>query len=90
MANASGLETFGKVIGGAVLAVGGIFLLVILGTLFGALAGWIVGLVFGDTILLIAAKLGIDGIAMWQFGAFLGFVGGFLKTKVTAEVKAKS
>jgi hypothetical protein len=84
------MDTFIKFMGGAVLTIGGIFFLVTLGTLIGAIAGWVVGLFFGNTILLIAAKLGIDGITMWQFGAFLGFVGGFLKTKVTAEVKAKS
>lgn len=71
------------------MTIGGIFFFVILGTLFGGLAGWLVGLVFGDTILGIAAQLGIKGVSMFQFGAFMGFVGGFLKTKVTAEVKQK-
>ena len=60
-----------------------IFFFVILGTLLGAVAGWIVGLVFGETILAILAQIGIHGITMFQFGAFMGFVGGFLKTKVT-------
>ena len=66
---------------------GGIFLFVIFGTLLGAVAGWIVGLVFSDTILGVLAQLGVKGITMWQFGAFMGFVGGFLKTKVSATVK---
>lgn len=83
------METATKVLGGIVLTAGGIFLLVLLGTLFGALAGMVVGLFFGDTILGIVGQLGIHNIAMWQFGAFMGFVGGFLKTKVTATV-AKS
>jgi hypothetical protein len=74
-------------VGAAFLAIGSIFLLVTLGTLIGALAGWIVGLFFGDTILGILNQLGVKGISMWQFGAFMGFTGGFLKTKVTAEVK---
>lgn len=74
-----------------VLAIGaiGIFCFVILGTLLGAVAGWAVGLFFGGTILGILSQLGITGISMWQFGAFMGFVGGFLKTKVSAEVKSK-
>lgn len=72
------------------MAIGGVFVFVILGTLFGAVAGWIVGLFFGDTILGILAQLGVRNITMFQLGAFLGFVGGFLKTKVTAEVKEAS
>lgn len=74
--------------GGTFVTLAGICVFVVLGTLFGALSGWIVGLFFGDTILGIAGQLGIRNIAMWQLGAFLGFVGGFLKTKTTAEVKA--
>lgn len=76
------MENFIKIAGSAALAIGGIFLLVILSTFFGALAGWTVGLVFGDTILGILSQMGIKNISMWQFGAFMGFVGGFLKTKV--------
>jgi hypothetical protein len=74
--------------GGIALTIGGIFLMVIFGTLVGGMAGWVVGLVFGDTILSIAGQLGIKSVTMFQLGAFLGFVGGFLKTKVSAEVKA--
>lgn len=81
------MDSFTKFLGGVVLGVGGIFLLVIFGTLFGALAGWVVGLFFGDTILGILSQLGLKNISMWQFGAFMGFVGGFLKTKVTVEEK---
>ena len=60
----------------------GLFFFVILGTFMGAFAGWIVGLVFSDSILGILDKFGVHGVTMWQFGAFMGFVGGFLKTKV--------
>lgn len=84
------MDTFIKFFGGAVLAIGGIMFFVVLGTLMGTVSGWIVGLLFGDTILGIASQLGIRNVSMWQLGAFLGFVGGFLKTKVTAEVKAKA
>jgi hypothetical protein len=71
-----------------VLTIGGVFLLIIFSTLMGALAGWVVGLFFSETILGILSQLGIRNIAMWQFGAFMGFVGGFLKTKVTATVNS--
>lgn len=49
-------------------------------TFIGAVLGWLVGLVFGDTILKVAALIGIKGISMWEFGAFLGFVGSFFRT----------
>lgn len=58
----------------------GIAILPILYVMFGAVAGWLVGLLFSKTILGILAAIGISGFSMWQFGAFLGFVGGFFKT----------
>ena len=64
--------------------------MVVLGTLFGALAGWIVGLFFGDTILGILGQMGLHNITMWQYGAFMGFNGGFLKTKVSSSDSKKS
>lgn len=70
------------------LTIVGLFFFVIFNTLVGAIAGWIVGLFFGDTILGILAQLGVKGVTMWQFGAFLGFIGGFLKTKTTV-IKSK-
>lgn len=82
------MEALVKVFTVAIAGIGGVMVLVILGTLCGAICGWIVGLVFGDTILSVAAQFGLRNMTMWQFGAFMGFVGGFLKTKVTAEVKA--
>ena len=72
-------EGISTVIGGLVILVGVLFLAVLLGTLVGALCGWVVGLFFGDTILGILASIGITGFKMWQIGAFLGFVGGFFK-----------
>ncbi len=57
-----------------------LFGVILLATVFGALAGWVVGLFFADTILGIFAALGVKGFAMWQIGAFLGFVGGFFKS----------
>lgn len=69
------------------LSMMGIFGFVIFGSLLGGIAGWVVGLVFGDTILGILSQLGVRGVTMFQFGVFMGFVGGFLKTKVSAEVK---
>lgn len=77
------IENLGKL----VLMAGALMILPMLGTLVGSFAGWAVGLFFEGTILGIAGQLGITDVAMWQLGAFLGFVGGFLKTKVSADVK---
>lgn len=61
------------------------FFAISLATVFGAIGGWFIGLFFGNTILGILSQLGVHNVAMWQFGAFLGFVGGFFKTSVTKE-----
>jgi hypothetical protein len=84
------MEKLVLVFGTVAVTIGGIFLFIIFGTLIGGLAGWVVGFVFGDIILNIAGQLGVHGVTMFQLGCFLGFVGGFLKTKVSAEVKQKS
>ncbi len=82
------MEKFVTAMGGALVVIGAIFVLIPLGTLAGAGVGWLVGLFFSDSILGVANAMGIHGITMWQFGAFMGFVGSFLKTKVDATVKA--
>ena len=53
----------------------------------GALFGWVVGLFFGNTILGILAQIGISGISMWQFGAFLGFIASFFRNMITFNNK---
>ena len=78
----------GQAIAGAFMTCGLvmlIILMVILGTFFGGVAGWIVGLFFTDTIMQTLNRIGVDtmGMTMWQLGATLGFVSGFFKsTKV--------
>jgi len=74
--------------GGILLVIGGLFLLIVASTLMGTLAGWVVGLFFSDAILGVLAQIGVHGITMVQFGTFMGFIGGFLKTKVTATVES--
>ena len=61
------------------------FLGCILGTLFGAFAGWVVGLIFGKTILSFFAAIGITGFKMWQIGASLGFIGGFFNSSTNVR-----
>jgi hypothetical protein len=84
------MEKIAIAFGGSLMFAGAILFVAPIATLFGAVAGWIVGLFFGETILNVLALLGVHGVTIWQFGAFMGFVGGFLKTKVTAEVKEKN
>ena len=84
------MDKTAKVFGGILLTAVGFAALTVLGTFFGWLVGWTVGLFFGDTILGIVGQMGLHGITMPQLGAFLGFVGGFLKTKTSATVTAKS
>jgi hypothetical protein len=66
-----------------------VFIMPLLGVLFGAFSGWVVGLFFADTILGFLARLGAhtDGLAVWQVGAAMGFFGGFLKTSVSQSKK---
>jgi hypothetical protein len=78
-----GMDKITKSFGVMALAIGGTFFFIIMSTFLGGLAGWTVGLIFGETILGIFAQIGIKGATMFQIGCFLGFVGGFLKTKVS-------
>ena len=58
-----------------------VFALIIFTTFMGAVAGWIVGLVFEQTILDTLARFGVNvaGLSMWNLGATLAFVGSFFK-----------
>jgi hypothetical protein len=70
-----------------IIAVFAIMFLPLIGTLAGAFIGWIVGLVFPETILSTLARFGVrtEGLQVWQLGACLGFVGAFFKTNVTKK-----
>jgi hypothetical protein len=63
-------------------------IMIILGPLVGALSGLIVGIFFSTPILNVLSAMGIEGVSMWQLGAFLGFVGGFFKA-VVADGRSK-
>lgn len=73
-----GLFTFALVLG---------FVSPILTALIGAVSAWIVGLFFADQIIDFLNRLGVrtDGLSMWQIGAALGFIGGYLKTTVHSK-----
>ncbi len=70
------LVTFVCAIGAVAIAV---TISPIIMALVGAFSGWVVGWFFSETILGFFAALGIKGLAMWQIGLSLGFIGGFFK-----------
>ncbi len=55
-----------------------------LSVLFGAFVGWAVGLLFEQTIMSTLARTGanIKGLEMWELGAMLGFLGGFIRPHI--------
>ena len=59
----------------------------VIGTLFGALGGWIVGLFYTNTIHTVLLAFGFNTVQVWQLGAFFGFVGGYFRA-VTMEKKS--
>ena len=65
----------------ALFALGIALLIIPLATIFGAFAGWIVGLTsFGDWILHALSSMGLKGFTLAQFGALVGFVGAFFRS----------
>jgi len=77
------MEKFVAAVGALLLILGGVFLFIPLGTLFGGLVGYVVGIFFGDTILATLAQVGFKGLTMWQIGLTLGFVSGFFRASST-------
>lgn len=59
-----------------------VFLVCLAGTAVGAFAGWIVGLVFDDSLRLLAKAMGIEA-APYQLGTIFGFVGSFFKATLS-------
>lgn len=66
-----------------------IFVGPLIGSLWGMAAGWVVGLVFGDLVLRFLAEIGIEGFAMWQVGACLGFLGSFFRANTISKEDPK-
>ena len=70
---------------GAILAVV-VFIGTLLGTLLGAIAGWIIGITpLGGMVLHVLDACGVGGISMVEFGAALGFIGGFFGSRVSTN-----
>ncbi|MEL4072252.1 hypothetical protein WKW50_19105 [Ochrobactrum sp. GPK 3] len=73
-----------KALAGLVAIAAILFFAPLIGVLGGALVGWVVGLFFAETIHAFLAAVGINaaGLAMWQIGASLGFIGGFFRPAI--------
>lgn len=78
-----------KLLTGAFMVLALIFFMPLFGTLMGAFSGWVVGLFFTETILGFLERAGVRtiGIELWEVGAAMGFLGGFLKTATTTVAK---
>lgn len=80
---------FSKAIVAVVAVATLVFLSPLIGVLFGAFSGFIVGLFFEQTIVGFMTRIGFDmaGFAVWQMGAALGFVGAFFRSSQTNNTK---
>lgn len=68
----------------ALFVVGCFAVMPFLSVLAGAFVGWAVGLFFEQTIMTTIARTGanIKGLQMWELGAMLGFIGGFIRPHI--------
>lgn len=64
-----------------------IFLAAVGGAAFGAFGGWVVGLIYPNTIRAGLVAFHIGALEPWQLGCFLGFVGGFFKATLSSPSK---
>lgn len=71
--------------GGIILAL--VLIAPLLGAVFGSFAGFVLGLVFDDTMTKLAAIIGQPDMPAWQIGAILGIVGGFFRSSVSTSAK---
>jgi len=72
----------------ALAFVGLIFGSALLGTAIGAFAGWVVGLTpLGGAVMKVWFSLTHVECQLWELGAFLGFICGFLRGVITVKYK---
>jgi len=84
------MEWYVKFLGNLAAFAAGMFFTVILTSLYGYAAGWAVSFFFADTFKQVFLAFHIDAtqFTLAQFGAVVGFVGGFMKTKVNLDTRA--
>lgn len=76
------MDKFYITVGSSLVVFCTIFVACIFGTAFGCLAGWIVGLVFTSPVYVLD-QMGVHNVYMYQFGGFMGFIGGFLRSQLS-------
>jgi hypothetical protein len=81
------MDNITKAFGAIILVVLLLFINVIGTSLAGYCAGWVVGLFFTEAFDHVLMGLGFKPwlFTLPQFGALVGFVGGFMKTKVSMD-----
>ena len=57
-----------------------LLLVPIFATIIGMFTGWVVGLFFTGILTEVMVAFGIQPVAIWKLGGFLGFVSGFFRT----------
>lgn len=64
-----------------------LFFAPLIGIVIGAFSGWLAGIFFEPTIRTTLDAFGVDtsGLALWQVGATLGFVGSFFRAHFNAS-----
>jgi len=62
-----------------------LFVVVLLTTLGGAFAGWLIFSVFDETFYAFTATIGLEWMQGWQFGAVLGFISGFFRSSSSSS-----
>jgi hypothetical protein len=77
-------EDVAVVVGGILTVLAFLFLAPLLGAAFGAFSGWVVGLIFTDTMGKLVTVIP-GGFTPLELGAALGFIGGFFKSTVTTK-----
>jgi hypothetical protein len=83
------MEALGKIVAAIAAVCLMLFFILVLGPVIGAVSGLVVGWLFEPSIWQVFAAFGVDltGIAMWQLGAVLAFVGGFFKAAYSSTGK---
>ena len=66
-----------------------VFFGVVMRTVFGAITGWAVYLLFPETFGTAMKIAHIESMELWQVGAVLGFVGGYFSVSSSSKAESK-
>jgi hypothetical protein len=74
-----------NVVSAIILFILGLMIAPLVGVAVGAFCGWVVGTFWPSTMPQGMTALGLGAMAPYQYGAFLGFSGGFFKSITTVN-----